>query len=92
MLDIRNHTGGENARPHQRTALIAIELERFGVDIAALSETRISGEGSLTEVGGATLFGGGTLKDNLGNMGWASQFAQSSWIRSSRRPPASAKD
>ena len=56
MLDIRNHTGGENARPHQRTALIAIELERFGVDIAALSETRILGEGSFTEVGGGYTF------------------------------------
>ena len=54
MLDI--NTDGENARPHRRTALIALELERFNVDIAALSETRLSGEGSLTEVGGGYTF------------------------------------
>ena len=44
-------------RPHRRTALIAHELGRFDIDIAALSETRLSGEGSLTEAGeGYTFF------------------------------------
>ena len=38
-------------RPERRTALIAAELKRYNVDIAALSETRIAGEGSLEEVG-----------------------------------------
>ena len=47
---------GENARPHRRSALIALELERYGVDIAALSETRLSGEGSIIEVGGGYTF------------------------------------
>ena len=47
---------GENARPHRRTALVALELQRYGVDIAALSETRLSGEGSITEVGGGYTF------------------------------------
>ena len=56
MLD-RITGSDDNARPHRRTALIALELSRFGVDIAALSETRLSGEGSLAEVrGGYTFF------------------------------------
>ena len=54
MLD-NDHTR-EDARPHRRTALIPLELERYGVDIAALSETRLSGEGSITEVGGGYTF------------------------------------
>ena len=55
MLD-RITGSDDNARPHRRTALIALELSRFGVDIAALSETRLSGEGSLAEVGGGYTF------------------------------------
>lgn len=44
-------------RPERRTALIAAELSRYNVDVAALSETRFSGEGSLTEEGeGYTFF------------------------------------
>ena len=35
--------------PRRKTALLAYELERYSVDFAALSETRISGEGSITE-------------------------------------------
>lgn len=38
-------------RPHRRTALVSRELDRFNIDIAALSETRLAGEGSLTEAG-----------------------------------------
>ncbi|XP_072181978.1 craniofacial development protein 2-like [Diadema setosum] len=38
------------ARPQRRTALVAKELSRYiNIDIAALSETRIAEEGSLTE-------------------------------------------
>ena len=36
-------------RPQRRTALIANELERYNIDIAALSETRLAGEGELRE-------------------------------------------
>ena len=36
-------------RPRRRTALIAYELNRYKVDIAALSETRLAGEGTITE-------------------------------------------
>ncbi|KAJ4938360.1 hypothetical protein JOQ06_002980 [Pogonophryne albipinna] len=44
-------------RPHRRTALVAAELSRYNIDIAALSETRILDEGSLTEEGmGYTFF------------------------------------
>ncbi|CAH1233287.1 Hypp666 [Branchiostoma lanceolatum] len=35
--------------PQRRTALVAKELERYNIDIAAISETRLAGEGSLTE-------------------------------------------
>ena len=45
-------------RPARRTALIAQELSRYNVDIAALSETRLLAEGSLTEdQGGIPSFG-----------------------------------
>ena len=47
LLDIR----GETDRPKRRTALVAHELRRYNVDLAALSETRLSGEDSLTESG-----------------------------------------
>ena len=40
---------GLGARP--RTALIACELARYNIDIAALSETRLPYEGSLVEMG-----------------------------------------
>ena len=44
-------------RPARRTALIAQELSRYGVDIAALSETRLADEGSIIEDhGGYTFF------------------------------------
>ena len=53
MLDTGD---SENERPRRRTAIVARELSRYGVDIAALSETRISGEGSLCEAGGGYTF------------------------------------
>ena len=36
--------------PHLRTALIASELSRYIIDIAALSETRLADEGSVNEM------------------------------------------
>ena len=36
-------------RPERRTALIAKELERYSIDIAALQETRLQGQGQLRE-------------------------------------------
>ena len=38
-----------NDRPQRRTALVAAELQRYKIDIAALSETRFPLEGSLNE-------------------------------------------
>ena len=38
-----------SACPERRSALIAKELQRYNLDIVALSETRLSGEGNLIE-------------------------------------------
>ncbi|BHF78876.1 hypothetical protein SprV_0602199300 [Sparganum proliferum] len=43
-------------RPERRTALVARELVRYKVDIAALSETRFSEQGQLEEVGAGYTF------------------------------------
>ena len=43
-------------RPERRTALIASELGRLSIDVAALSETRLADEGQLEEVGGGYTF------------------------------------
>ena len=41
----------DSKRPERRTALIGCELERYKIDIAALSETRLADESQLEEVG-----------------------------------------
>jgi len=52
------------SRPGRRTALVAWELGRYNVDIAALSETRLAEEGQLTEdKGGYTFFWSGRSVD-----------------------------
>ncbi|KAJ8022068.1 Craniofacial development protein 2 [Holothuria leucospilota] len=43
-------------RPERRTALVARELARYRVDIAALSETRLPDKGQMTEHGGGYTF------------------------------------
>ncbi|VDL88923.1 unnamed protein product [Schistocephalus solidus] len=43
-------------RPERRTALVARELVRYKVHIAALSETRVSVQGQLEEVGAGYTF------------------------------------
>ena len=43
-------------RPERRTALVARELGRYNVNIAALSETRLPDKGQLTETGGGYTF------------------------------------
>ena len=51
-------------RPSRRTALIAHELKRYNIDIAALCETRLSGEDSRIEEGeGYTFFWKGLPAD-----------------------------
>ena len=55
--NIRTLTDNTKAdRPERRTALIARELARYRVDIAALSETRLADKGQLTEPGGGYTF------------------------------------
>ncbi|GAB1598787.1 hypothetical protein Ahia01_000155900, partial [Argonauta hians] len=55
MLD-----SNSGSRPQRRSALVARELSRLGIDIAALSEVRFPDEGSLREQGaGYTLFWSG---------------------------------
>ena len=44
------------ARPERRTALIAKELTRYRIDIAALSETRLADEGTMKDDGGGYTF------------------------------------
>lgn len=46
------HHTDETNRYRRRTAVIAHELQRCGIDIAVLSETHISVEDSLTEIEG----------------------------------------
>ena len=47
-------------RPQRRTALVGRELSRYGIEIAALSETRFAEIGEIKEVGaGSTFFWSG---------------------------------
>lgn len=45
-----------HSQPERRTALVALELERLEIDIAALSETRLAGNSQLTEKKGGYKF------------------------------------
>ena len=58
------------SRPQRRSALIAKELSRYNVDIAAISETRLADEGSMSEPGsGYTFFWKGKAQDEDRNHG-----------------------
>ena len=47
----------DSKRSHMRpTAIVARELDRYGIDIAALSETRVLGESVIEETGGGYTF------------------------------------
>nr|VZI29780.1 unnamed protein product [Spirometra erinaceieuropaei] len=57
------HDNPRSNRPERRTALVAREMARYKVDIAALSETRFSEQDQLEEVGaGYTFFCSGRPK------------------------------
>ncbi|VDL89526.1 unnamed protein product [Schistocephalus solidus] len=45
-----------SSRPERRMVLVARELARYKVDIAALSETHFSEQGQLEEVGAGYAF------------------------------------
>ena len=65
--NVRTLMDNENAkckRPERRSAIVALELQKNDIDIAALSETRLADEGKLTEMGGGyTFFWKGKLKE-----------------------------
>jgi len=55
--NVRTRMDADNSsRPHRRTALIASELSRYNIYIAALSETRLADEGSLNEMANGYTF------------------------------------
>lgn len=65
-------------RPERRTALVAKELQRYRIDIAALSETRLADEGSLREEGGGYTFfwkGKPQAEDRIHGVGFAIRTA-----------------
>ena len=45
-----------NVRPERSTAIVARELQRYNIDIAALTETRLPDSGTLTERGAGYTF------------------------------------
>lgn len=45
-----------NACPERKTAIVARELHRYNVDVAALSETHLADEGEMVEAGGGYTF------------------------------------
>ena len=62
-------------RAERMTAIVAHELSRYNIDIAALSETRLAGTGDLAEVGaGYTFFWSGKASDEPSEAGVS--FAQ----------------
>ena len=79
-------------RPERRTALIAKELSRYNIDIAALSETRLADTGEITEQGqGYTFFWSGKAADERREAGVG--FAiRSSLIRSLESLPKGISD
>jgi len=80
-------------RPARRTALIAAELCRYDVDIAALSETYLADEGSLSEAGGAYAFFGKVSLTMLGaSMALVLPFGALFWPRSPNLQSALTKD
>lgn len=79
-------------RPERRTALIAHELNRYNVQIAALSETRLADEGHLTEQSaGYTFFwiGRGQNEQREAGVGFA---IKSNLARKLKLPPKVIND
>ena len=67
-----------SSNPERRTALVAKELARYCIDIAALSETRLSGEDQLAEIGaGYPFFWKGKPEGAKREGEWGSLFGPS---------------
>ena len=85
-------------RPQRRTALVGRELDRYKVEIAALSEIRLAEEGLLKEVGaGCTFFWNGRRKEEQreAGVGFAIKshlVSKLSWLQKdiNDRPPDGA--
>ena len=79
-------------RPERRTALIARELKKYNLPIVALSETRLAGEGDLTErEAGYTFFWSGRKPEEKRESGVG--FAiMSSLVNKLDKPPKGTND
>lgn len=49
--NIRTLLDNTTRRPERQTALVALELNRYNIDVCCLQETRLSGQGQLSENG-----------------------------------------
>ena len=68
VCTLMDSTGSD--RPQRRTALVRREPDRYKVEFAALSETRLAEKGLLKEVGvGNTFFGSGRKKEERRDAG-----------------------
>ena len=79
-------------RPQRRSALVARELTRLDIDVAALSEVRVAEQGSLREDGaGSTLFWAVKNKDErrLSDVGF---MIKPSIVRKLQNLPAGYSD
>ena len=50
-MDVRTVLDNPTKRPERQTALVALELERYNIDVCCLQETRFPGQGQLCEKG-----------------------------------------
>ena len=50
LLDRKDKRKNTDFRPERRTALVSKELSSYNLDVAALSETRLTDKGELEEV------------------------------------------
>ena len=74
-----------NDRPQRRSVLVARELARLSIDIAAVSEVRFAEQESLTEQGaGYTLYWSGKAKDDrrLSGVGFMIRNSVIRWLES----------
>ena len=49
--NVRTLLDNPTKRPERQTALVALELERYNIDVCCLQETRFPGQGQLCEKG-----------------------------------------
>ncbi|KAL8588828.1 hypothetical protein ACOMHN_011544 [Nucella lapillus] len=77
-----------SSRPERRTALIAKELSRYNIDIAALSKTRLADEGPVAEPkGGYTFWKGKDQDEEIRKNPWDRFGNQVQTSPTTTRPP-----